>query len=130
MGDIGQAIDNGNLALAEACARRWAEIFPVRSTSNCSVPASQHGCTGAPERGAGRQAGPAWWPRIRCSSEPDEFIAHEAAPASPKARCWPMRAGARFNEQQYFKTQAEMAELFADLPARLPTPWKSPSAAT
>src|SRR6478609_3238198 len=27
-GDIGMAIDNGNLALAERCAERWARIFP------------------------------------------------------------------------------------------------------
>src|SRR5690606_27035821 len=27
-GDVGIAIDNGNLEAAERCARRWADIFP------------------------------------------------------------------------------------------------------
>src|SRR6476620_10653906 len=27
-GDVGTAIENGNLALAERCARHWASIFP------------------------------------------------------------------------------------------------------
>src|SRR5690606_10843499 len=51
---------------------------------------------------------------------PEEFIAHEARTciAEGEMLANPRRVK-RFTEQQYFKTQAEMAALFADLPGAL-----------
>jgi DNA polymerase-3 subunit alpha len=42
------------------------------------------------------------------------------ASALPKGMCWAIhRRPKTYTEEQYFKTQAEMAELFADLPEAL-----------
>lgn len=48
---------------------------------------------------------------------PEEFIAHEARTCIAEGEIMAnARRVRRFNEQQYFKSQAEMVELFADLP--------------
>ncbi len=53
-------------------------------------------------------------------SSPDDFDAHEArvCVAEGEALANPKRVK-RFSREQYFKTQAQMAELFADLPVAL-----------
>jgi len=118
-GDIGQAIDNGSLPLAEQAASRWAEMFPGAfyleiqraGQPNMDVQVRQTVALGA------RLQLPvvATHPIQFQSSE--EFIAHEARTCIAEGE---MLANARrvrrFNDQQYFKSQAEMAELFADLP--------------
>jgi DNA polymerase-3 subunit alpha len=64
-----------------------------------------------------------WWRRTRCSSStPDDFEAHEArvCVAEGETLANPRRVK-RFTREQYFKTQAQMEALFADLPSASPT---------
>lgn len=51
---------------------------------------------------------------------PEEFVAHEARTCIAEGEILAnTRRVKRFTDQQYFKTQAEMASLFADMPAAL-----------
>ena len=122
MGDIGQAIDNGNLAQAEACARRWAEIFPGAfylelqraGQANMELQVRQSVALGA------KLGLPCVATHPIQFQSPEEFIAHEARTCIAEGEIMAnARRVRRFNEQQYFKSQAEMAELFADLPGAI-----------
>ncbi|MCG2583634.1 DNA polymerase III subunit alpha [Massilia sp. TS11] len=121
-GDIGQAIDNGNPELAEACAARWARIFPDHfyvEIQRCGQPNQE-----LQVRHSVALAGRLGLPVVATHQvqflQQSEFIAHEARVCIAEGE---MLANAkrvrRFNEQMHFKTQAEMAELFADLPGAL-----------
>ena len=69
-GDIGMAIDNGNLALAERCAAALGGSLPrpLLYRGAARRPA-QHGEAGAAGGGAGGAGSNCrWWRRIRCSS--------------------------------------------------------------
>jgi len=121
-GDIGLALDNGNMSLAERCARKWAEIFP----DHFYIEIQRYGQPNmeAHVRQAAALAAKLQLPVV--ATHPvqfltkEEFVAHEARTciAEGEILANPRRAK-RFNEQQCFKTQAEMAELFADMPAAL-----------
>ncbi len=121
-GDVGQAIENGNLALAERCAERWAAVFPghfymevQRSGQPNQEPQLRHTVALAAKLGL-----PVVATHPVQFLSPEEFIAHEARTCIAEGE---MLANAkrvkRFNEEMRFKTQAEMAELFADMPAAL-----------
>ena len=80
-GDIGMAIENGNLAAAERCAQRWARIFPSHfyiEMQRAGQP--NHGAAGAAFGGAGGAS--CGLPVV--ATHPvqfltaEEFIAHEA----------------------------------------------------
>ena len=80
------------------------------------------GDAGRRHRGAGRRGSTCrWWRPIRCSSSArDDFKAHEARVCIAEGYVLAdTRRPKQFTEEQYFKTQAEMAELFADLPEAL-----------
>ncbi len=121
-GDVGTAIENGNLALAERCAQRWAAIFPghfyievQRAGQPNQEPQVRHSVALAAKLGL-----PVVATHPIQFLSPDEFIAHEARTCIAEGE---MLANAkrvkRFNEEMRFKSQAEMAELFADMPAAL-----------
>ena len=121
-GDVGTAIENGNLALAESCARRWAAMFPdhfyieiMRAGQPNMELQVRHAVALAAKLGLPVVA---THPIQFLARE--EFIAHEARTCIAEGE---MLANARrvrrFNDGQCFKTQAEMAELFADLPNAL-----------
>jgi len=121
-GDIGMAIDNGNVEAAERCARRWADIFDGHFYIEIQR-AGQHNMDLQVRQSvalAARLHLPvvATHP-IQFLSE-KEFVAHEARTCISEGEILanPRRAK-RFNQQQCFKTQAEMAALFADMPAVL-----------
>ena len=132
-GDIGQAIDNGDLDKAEALrAALGARSSPAISTSRSSAPASPTRSSRCAIRWRWRPPGPAGGgDPPGAVHQKDEFIAHEARVCIAEGE---MLANAkrvrRFNENMCFKSQAEMAELFKDLPGALPIRSKSPSAAT
>ncbi|MGB9988399.1 DNA polymerase III subunit alpha [Pseudoduganella rhizocola] len=121
-GDIGQAIENGNPDLAEAHAAKWAAIFPGHFYIEIQR-------AGQPNQEAQVRQSVALAAKlglpvvathpVQFMSE-EEFIAHEARICIAEGE---MIANAkrvkRFNEQMRFLTQAEMGELFADLPAAL-----------
>ncbi|HTN65019.1 MAG TPA: DNA polymerase III subunit alpha [Burkholderiaceae bacterium] len=119
-GDIGMALGNGNAAAAERCARRWAAIFP----QHFYIEVQRAGQPEAELRQAVALAGQLGLPVVATHPvqflKAEEFNAHEARTciAAGEILANPRRAK-RFNNQQCFKTQAEMAELFADMPAAL-----------
>jgi DNA polymerase-3 subunit alpha len=122
MGDVGVAIDNGNLAAAEKCAQRWANIFPGHFYLEVQR-ASQHGM-GNHVHHTVAIAHKLKLPVVATHPvqflSPDEFVAHEARTCISEGEILANpRRSKLFNDQQCFKTQAEMAELFADLPSAL-----------
>lgn len=119
LGDIGMAVDNGNVAAAERCARRWAEIFPgafyveIQRIDQPGMEVQVRQSVAL----AARLGLPvvATHPTQFLSQE--EFIAHEARTCIAEGEVLSSaRRVRRFNEQQNFKSQAEMTALFADLP--------------
>ena len=105
---------------ARAAARR--RCFRTASTSSCSAPAcptTRRTC--APRCSWPRACSCRWWRRTRCSSStPDDYEAHEARVCIAEGEMLgnPRRVK-RFTREQYFKTQAQMEALFADLPSAL-----------
>jgi DNA polymerase-3 subunit alpha len=121
-GDVGMAIDNGNPAAAERNAQRWARIFPNHfyiEVQRAGQPNMENHVRQAVALAAKLQLPVVATHPIQFLS-PEEFTAHEARTciAEGEILANPRRAK-RFNEQQCFKTQAEMAKLFADMPAAL-----------
>ncbi|MDB5916850.1 MAG: polymerase subunit alpha [Massilia sp.] len=121
-GDVGIAIENGNLAQAERSAARWAKIFPGHfyiEVQRAGQP-NQEMQVRQSVALAARLGLPVVATHPVQFLSPDEFIAHEARTCIAEGE---MLANAkrvkRFNEEMRFKSQAEMAELFADMPAAL-----------
>jgi DNA polymerase-3 subunit alpha len=121
-GDVGIAIENGNPALAERNAQKWAAIFPghfyieiQRAGQPNQETQVRHSVALAAKLGLPVVA----THPVQFLSK-DEFIAHEARICIAEGE---MLANAkrvrRFNENMCFLSQAEMRELFADLPAAL-----------
>jgi DNA polymerase III subunit alpha len=121
-GDIGSALENGNVALAERCATRWAKIFPdhfyieVQRNGN---PALENLLRQSTQLAAKLQLPVVATHPVQFLQK-KEFTAHEARTCIADGEILAnTRRPKRFTHEQYFKTQAEMAELFADLPAAL-----------
>jgi len=121
-GDIGQAIDNGDIARAEKAAERWAGIFPGHfyiEIQRAGQPNQEQQVRHSVAL-AGRLGLPVVATHPVQFISKDEFIAHEARTCIAEGE---MLANAkrvrRFNEEMCFKSQAEMAALFADLPGAL-----------
>ncbi len=121
-GDVGCAIENGNLALAERHAQRWARVFPGHfyiEIQRAGQPNQE-----AQVRNAVALAAKLGLPVVATHPiqflSKDEFVAHEARTCIAEGE---MLANAkrvkRFNEEMRFKSQAEMGELFADMPGAL-----------
>ncbi|MEO0314093.1 MAG: polymerase alpha subunit [Pseudomonadota bacterium] len=121
-GDIGSALANGNAALAERCATRWAKIFPshfyieVQRNGN---PALENLLRHSTQLAAKLQLPVVATHPVQFLHK-KEFTAHEARTCIAEGEILAnTRRPKRFTPEQYFKTQSEMAELFADLPAAL-----------
>ncbi len=121
-GDVGQAIENGDLPKAEANAQRWARIFPGHfyiEIQRAGQPNQEQQVRHSVAL-AGRLGLPVVATHPVQFLEKSEFIAHEARVCIAEGE---MLANAkrvrRFNENMCFKSQAEMAELFKDLPGAL-----------
>ncbi len=121
-GDIGQAIENGDLPRAEQAAERWARIFPGHfyvEIQRAGQP-NQEAQVRHSVALASRMGLPVVATHPVQFLKKDEFIAHEARVCIAEGE---MLANAkrvrRFNEEMCFKSQAEMAELFKDLPGAL-----------
>ncbi len=122
LGDVGQALINGNFDLAGERARAWEAIFPGAFYLEVQR-------YGQPQQEAIVQqtadlAGETGLPLV--ATHPiqflsrDDFRAHEARVCIAEGYVLgDSRRPRIYTEAQYFKTQAEMAELFADLPEAL-----------
>ncbi|TVT49385.1 MAG: DNA polymerase III subunit alpha [Denitromonas halophila] len=122
LGDVGQALLNGNAAAAEQCARTWAARFP--GGYYIEVQRAGHAGSETYLRAAVKLAGALGLPVV--ATHPvqflnrDDFKAHEARVCISQGYVLAdKRRPKDFTEEQYLKSQDEMAELFADLPEAL-----------
>jgi len=126
-GDIAQALAAGNPGLAEALANEWAVLFPNRfyiEVQRSAGGAGKASPTEAQLRRIVALAGRLKLPVVATHpiefSAMEEFRAHEARVCIAEGFVLgDQRRPRLYSEDQYFKTQAEMATLFADLPEAL-----------
>jgi DNA polymerase-3 subunit alpha len=121
-GDVGQALLAGNESRAESLAAEWAASFPGRFYIELQR-------TGHPQVEVYTQQAAALSGRLGLPAvathpvqflDPDDYRAHEARVCIAEGYVLSdQRRPKKFTEQQYFKSQAEMAELFADFPEAL-----------
>jgi len=121
-GDVGVAIENGNLAAAERCAKRWSEIFPdafyleVQRFNQHHMELQLRQTVAL----AARLQLPVVATHPIQFQTQEEFVAHEARTCIAEGEILAnARRVKRFNEDQHFKTQAQMCDLFADLPGAI-----------
>ena len=125
-GDIAQALSAGNAETAEALANEWAALFPKRFYIEVQR-AGPQGRTEGTQRLLRRMV--ALGQKLRLpvvATHPVEFAtegefrAHEARTCIAEGYVLgDQRRPRHFSEDQYFKTQDEMAALFGDLPDAL-----------
>jgi len=121
-GDIGQAVLADNEPQAELLARSWAALFPDRFYLELQRTgrSEQEACLRRSVRLAARLKLPVVATHPVQFLTPDEFKAHEARVCISHGYILADQRRPRpFTPEQYFKSQAEMAELFADMPAAL-----------
>jgi DNA polymerase-3 subunit alpha len=122
LGDVGSALSSGNAAQAKQFAREWAALFnnryyiEVQRAGSADEENYLHAAT--------QLSAELGLPVV--ATHPvqflgaDDFKAHEARVCIAEGYVLNDKRRARaFTPQQYFKTQAEMAELFADVPEAL-----------
>jgi DNA polymerase-3 subunit alpha len=121
-GDVGQALLSGHNEAAEREAMRWAAAFPGRYYVELQR-------AGHPNTEALLSRSVALATRLKLPVvathpvqflEPGDFKAHEARVCISQGYVLgDQRRPKLFTPEQYFKTQAEMAKLFADIPQAL-----------
>jgi len=122
LGDVGCALLSGNAKQAEQFAQEWAGLFNNRyylEVQRSGYADEEHYIQAAAQLGA-RLGLPV------VATHPVQFLAaadfkaHEARVCISEGYVLnDKRRAKKFTAQQYFKTQAEMTELFADLPEAL-----------
>jgi DNA polymerase-3 subunit alpha len=121
-GDVGMALASGQGAAAEALARQWAEDFPGSFYIEVqrADPVRDAAMVQASVELADRLELPVVATHPVQFVKPTDFRAHEARVCIAQGYVLgDSRRPREFLASQYFKTQAEMAELFADIPAAL-----------
>ncbi|MHB1245904.1 MAG: DNA polymerase III subunit alpha [Sulfuriferula sp.] len=122
LGDVGQALLAGNNDTAQAAASRWAALFPDRYYLEIqrSGHAEAENCLQATLPLALTLDLPVVATHPVQFPTRDDFKAHEARVCIAEGALLADRRRPRlFTEEQYFKTQTEMAVLFADIPEAL-----------
>lgn len=121
-GDIGQAILQDNIALAKTLAQGWQQTFPAAFYIELQRAGSarQEFYCGHAAALASECSIPAVATHPVQFLAPDDYRAHEARVCISQGYVLgDPRRKKEFTEQQYFKTQTEMAQLFADYPEAL-----------
>ncbi|HEX4327673.1 MAG TPA: DNA polymerase III subunit alpha [Burkholderiales bacterium] len=126
-GDIAQALAAGNPGMAETLANEWAMLFPNRfyiEVQRSQAGSSKSAAVEPQLRRIVALAGRVKLPVVATHpvefSSTEEFRAHEARVCIAEGYVLgDQRRPKLYSEDQYFKTQAEMAELFKDLPGAL-----------
>ncbi len=121
-GEIGTLLLSGKFDQAIACANAWSALFP----GSFYIEIQRYGQAQAEHlvSASVALAGHLGLPLVATHPvqfmQPDDFKAHEARVCIAEGYTLTDNRRPRdFTEQQYFKSQAEMAELFADLPEAL-----------
>ncbi len=122
LGDVGSALLCGNLTQAKLYAKEWAGLFNNRYY--LEVQRAGFADESLYIHGATQLAAELGLPVVATHPvqflEASDFKAHEARVCISEGHVLnDKRRPRQFTAQQYFKTQAEMAELFADLPEAL-----------
>ena len=120
LGVVGQALLGGDTARAEAAARELARLFPGRfylELQRAGLPTHESHVRATVPLAARLQL-PVVATHPVQFLDPDDFDAHEARVciAEGETLSNPRRVK-RFTREQYFKTQAQMEALFADIPS-------------
>ncbi len=122
LGDVGQALLMANAAQAEAAALEWARLFPGSfyvELQRCGQPQAEP-LVSASVALAARLDLPVVATHPVQFLRREDFKAHEARVCIAEGYVLAdPRRPKQFTEEQYFKTQAEMRSLFADLPEAL-----------
>ncbi|MBZ0093072.1 MAG: DNA polymerase III subunit alpha, partial [Sulfuricellaceae bacterium] len=122
LGDLGQALLADNADRAEELARQWQAIFPGRyyvELQRGGHPQAEVQVQRAVALASKLQLPPVATHPVQFL-DPDDFKAHEARVCIAEGYILSdQRRPKLFTEEQYFKSQQQMAELFADLPEAL-----------
>ena len=121
-GDVGMALASGQPEQAEALARAWAADFPDAYYLEVQrvEPAKDAALVHATVELAARLALPVVATHSVQFVKREDYLAHEARVCIAQGYVLgDKRRPREFHTSQYFRTQAEMAELFADIPAAL-----------
>ncbi len=122
LGDVGSAMSSGNVLQAKQFAREWASLFNNRyyiEVQRAGFADEEHYIHAAAHLAA-ELALPVVATHPVQFLTAEDFKAHEARVCIAEGYVLnDKRRAKQFTPQQYFKTQAEMAELFADLPEAL-----------
>jgi DNA polymerase-3 subunit alpha len=122
VGDVGQALAADNAEAAERLARAWAQLFPGRYYIELQRAGFAHGeaLLARSVALAGRLGLPVVATHPVQFLDRADFKAHEARVCIAQGYVLAdQRRPKLFTAEQYFKSQGEMAELFADLPQAL-----------
>jgi len=126
LGDVGQACVQGNLDSAIALASEWSDLFPDRYYLEVQrVAVGTHKNLEAQYIQQARAiAAKLNLPIVATHpiqfTTPDDFRAHEARTCIAEGYVLAdTRRPKNFTTEQYFKTQSQIAELFADMPQAL-----------
>ena len=121
-GEVGQALVSDNAAAAEKHAREWAALFPRRfylELQRAGHPQTET-LVARTVQLATRLELPVVATHPVQFTGPDDFKAHEARVCISQGYVLgDQRRPRHFTPDQYFKTQEEMAQLFADIPQAL-----------
>jgi len=121
-GVVGQALAAGNVAAAESAASEWARLFPGGYYLEIQRAGFAHGeahLARTLELAAHRGLPVVATHPVQFLA-PDDFKAHEARVCIAQGYVLgDQRRPKLFTPEQYFKSQAEMAQLFADVPQAL-----------
>jgi DNA polymerase-3 subunit alpha len=121
-GDVGHALSGGNAAAAEKLALAWSNLFPGRYYLEVQRAGAGHTeqLVGATLALAVKLRLPVVATHPVQFSTPEDFKAHEARVCISQGYVLgDQRRPKLFTAEQYFKTQDEMARLFADVPQAL-----------
>ncbi len=121
-GDIGQALLQNNTTLAQSLAERWSALFPNRFYIELQRVghAQQEAYISRAVSLASRLQLPVVATQAIQFIETEDFKAHEARVCIAEGYVLAdNRRPKHFTPEQYFKTQAQMQELFADIPEAL-----------
>lgn len=119
LGDVGLALLTNNIDGATAAARRWAALFPDRYYLEIqrTGQADAENCLNLTLPLAAELGVPVVATHPIQFLDAEDFKAHEARVCIAEGALLGDRRRQRvFTEEQYFKTQAEMLALFADVP--------------
>jgi DNA polymerase-3 subunit alpha len=125
LGDVGEALQQGNPAQAKQRATYWAELFPQAFYLEVQRPhprghAPQESLVAATAQLASDLDLPLVATHPVQFLERSDFLAHEARVCIAEGYMLGDKRRPRiYTEEQYFKSPEEMAELFSDLPEAL-----------